>query len=182
MWLVYVFAFPSPVSVSPSLFAMCMTAVRDMSFSTSDKSIIPRIKYRACRCLSYSCSVFLARLLSASLWVWGRSFKNSLGCKWWENGRRKFSWRGISGWENCWFRIWTGALLMNTFEIYQFLHHVRLSFKWAPKPLFIPLLFFFSKKTATTSSLAFLGPLVHLESTSFASFNGIGKQTHEGVL
>ena len=37
---------------------MCMAAVRDMSFSTSDKSIIPRIKYRACRCLFYSCSVF----------------------------------------------------------------------------------------------------------------------------
>lgn len=101
---------------------------------------------------------FLARLLSASLWVWGRSFKNSLGCKWWENGRRKFSWRGISGWENCWFRIWTGALLMNTFEIYQFLHHVRLSFKWAPKPLFIPLLFFFKENSNDLKSCIFGAP------------------------
>ena len=38
---------------------MCMVAVRDMSFSTSDKSIIRCIKYRACCCLSYSYPVFL---------------------------------------------------------------------------------------------------------------------------
>ena len=158
MSLVYVFAFPSPVSVPPSLFAMCMVAVRDMSFSTSDKSIIPCIKYRACRCLSYSYPVFLPVWFHFHSESEAEVLKNPLDVNDEKMAVESSAWRGISGWENCWFRIWTGALLINTFEIYQFLHHVRLSFKWAPKPLFIPLLFFFQRKQQRPQVLHFWGP------------------------